>query len=110
MKKRKIRKIRLICFIVLLVFTITFVHKHITTPKVSYTSYLEYTVSPNDTLWDIAGEHNFNHQDVRQVVYDIQKFNQINAKIYPGQVIMIPIDNVAMKIQNSSEYLVASQN
>lgn len=55
-------------------------------------SYLEFTVTSGDTLWEIASDHNYYNEDVRQVVYNIKKLNQMNTSdIYPGQVLIIPV-------------------
>lgn len=109
MKKRKLRKIRLICFVFLLVFTIALVH-HINTEKVVYTSVCKYVVEKEDTLWDIAHSYNFSNQDVRQLIYDIQQMNKIDCDIYPGQLILIPVNNEAMVKNTQSDNLVASSN
>lgn len=110
MKKRMFRKIRLICFAFLLVLTIAFIHNHITTDKVVYTSFCKYVVEPKDTLWDIAHEYNFNNQDVRKVIYDIRKTNDIGCDIYVGQVIIIPVDKLAMDTKIRADDMIASSN
>jgi nucleoid-associated protein YgaU len=53
--------------------------------------YSEITVQSGDTLWDLAQEFGPSDKDVREVVYDICKLNEISAdSIYPGQTIRIP--------------------
>lgn len=49
------------------------------------------TVQPGDTLWKIANEYGNNQIDPRKLVYKIQKINKINAQIFPGQVINVPV-------------------
>jgi FOG: LysM repeat len=51
----------------------------------------EVIIQSGDTLWDIAQEFGPNDKDVREVVYDICRFNDISAdSIQPGQMILIP--------------------
>ena len=53
--------------------------------------YAEIVVQSGDTLWDLAQEFGPADKDVREVVYDICRYNEISAdSIYPGQTIMIP--------------------
>ncbi len=58
--------------------------------------YKEYVISDGERLWDIASDELKNNtyykgEDIRQVIHEIQKDNNINATIYPGQVIKIRI-------------------
>lgn len=48
-----------------------------------------WTVGQGDTLWSIANE-NRGRTDVRKYIYQIQKLNDINSTIYPGQKIILP--------------------
>lgn len=64
-------------------------------PDYEYT-YKEYVISAGERLWDIAEkelENNtyYKSEDIRQVIYEIQKDNNINSTIYEGQVIKIRI-------------------
>ncbi len=53
--------------------------------------YTEITVQSGDTLWDLARDFGPDHKDVREVVFEICKLNDISAdSIYPGQTILIP--------------------
>lgn len=53
--------------------------------------YSEILVQSGDTLWDLAREFGPGGQDVREVVYEICRINDISAdSIYPGQTILIP--------------------
>ncbi len=49
-----------------------------------------HLVAPGETVWSIAGLYN-NGGDVRALVYEIQKINNINSGIYIGQEIKIPV-------------------
>ena len=52
--------------------------------------YRVITVRKGDTLWSIATEQ-YNNRDVRKIVYDIKKFNNLSsAFIYEGQEIKLP--------------------
>ena len=51
--------------------------------------YIEHTVEPGETLWQIA-QHYRPDVDPRQVVWEIRQVNDIGAVIYPGQVVRVP--------------------
>lgn len=56
--------------------------------------YKEYTVTVADgeTLWDIAGRHTEEREDVREVIFRIAQANKLKSKtIYPGQVLKVPL-------------------
>lgn len=54
--------------------------------------YSEIIIQSGDTLWNLAEEFGPDDKDVRQVVYEICKINDISAdSIYPGQTILIPV-------------------
>lgn len=55
-------------------------------------TYSEIIVESGDTLWNLAKEFGPTDKDVREVVYEICKVNDISAdSIYPGQTILIPV-------------------
>ena len=71
-------------------------------PKYKYT-YKEYVVSNGDRLWNIAKNELKNNlyykdNDVRQIVYEIQKDNNINSIIYEGQTLKIRIKKDELSI------------
>ena len=56
-----------------------------------HTVYTEVKVQAGDTLWNLAKDYGDQTKDVREVVYDICQFNNVDAaSIYPGQVLLIP--------------------
>ena len=60
-------------------------------PNYEY-EFKQYVVSKDERLWDIAEEElknntYYEHEDIRQVIYEIQKDNNISGNIYPGQII-----------------------
>lgn len=56
------------------------------------TQYEELQVIEGDTLWDIAKLYLAPNEDIRRVVYDIRKFNDMSTGyIYPGDIIKIPL-------------------
>jgi LysM repeat protein len=54
------------------------------------TNYIKVVVAPGDTIWSIAKEHN-TYSDIRKLVYDIRKLNNITPIIQPGQVLKVPV-------------------
>lgn len=96
-KRRKPNYIVVVTIILLCLFWIYLIDdirspKH---PNYEYT-YKNYTISQGERLWDIAEEElknntYYEHEDIRQVIYEIQKDNNISGNIYPGQVIKIRI-------------------
>lgn len=58
------------------------------------TKYEEFQVIQGDTLWDIAMIYLPPDEDIRKVVYDIKKFNDMSSGyIYPGDIIKIPLED-----------------
>ena len=50
-----------------------------------------HRVARGDTLWDIASERTDDGGDVRSVVRDIQRMNDLDGGlIVPGQVLIVP--------------------
>jgi nucleoid-associated protein YgaU len=51
-----------------------------------------HLVETGDTLWDIAAEHTAPGEDVRRVVYEIQRLNGLDGSvILPGRVLQVPL-------------------
>ena len=54
----------------------------------------EVQVSAGDTLWEIASEVSEPGDDVRKVIHDIKRMNDLdNSIIRPGQVLVVPVDD-----------------
>ena len=54
--------------------------------------YGAHLVVTGDTLWDIAAEHTTPGEDVRRVVYEIQRLNDLDGSmILPGQELQVPL-------------------
>lgn len=96
MKKIVVKsKLRFSIFL-LLVFTVGFFSCYsILGCGVAYSKsnedYITYVVDKGDTLWGIARENTKKGEDVREVIYEIEKYNNINAHIIAGQEIKIPL-------------------
>lgn len=90
-----VNKMRFFCFIFILVGTVFLIF--FSSKVVGYTehksdeTYIQYTVSGGDTLWDIAGRYS-NHIEIRQYISYIMKVNKMDsANIYEGDILMIPV-------------------
>lgn len=54
-------------------------------------NYTEVRVVEGDTLWNIALAYLPENTDIRKVIYDIKRFNNMSTSyIYPGDIIKIP--------------------
>lgn len=64
------------------------------TTKVHSTNKIKYSkvvVCGGDTLWSIASEYINKNDDIRELVYNIKKTNNLtSAIIVPGQELLIP--------------------
>src|SRR6056297_1283625 len=57
--------------------------------KEDYNNYIEILVKDGDTIWNIAEKYNSDGNDLRQLVYDISKINDVeDSVIVPGQKII----------------------
>lgn len=53
---------------------------------------VEVRVKPGDTLWSLARRHADHSIDVRELISDIRRINQLeDAMIHPGQTLKIPV-------------------
>lgn len=97
MKRRKKGKsLNKLKAIFLIVFIATAFKLNADTPKAEATTtptIIEYHVSKGQTLWGIAKNFRKEHEDIRQVIYEIEQLNELeNATIYEGQTLKIKIE------------------
>ena len=53
---------------------------------------IRVSVVPGDTLWKIAAENNPDKRDVRELVHEIKKYNNLRTStIHVGDEIFIPV-------------------
>lgn len=96
-KYKIVNKGKFISFIALILIAIIITIFIFTNNNKVYSStyeekYLEIMVEQGDTLWNIAINNMPIKYDVRKMVFEIIKFNEMkNANIYPGDLIKIPI-------------------
>ncbi len=98
-KKRRlviVNKMRFIFATMLALILLSIIFSYVTGNFMSVATtnqeYLEITVAPGDTLWEIASQYNYYDEDIRQVLYNIKKTNQMTSStIYPGEVLIIPV-------------------
>ncbi len=49
-------------------------------------------VAAGDTVWSIAKEHQEHGGDLRPLVYEIGRLNDLKSPIiYPGQILLLPV-------------------
>lgn len=88
--KNKIKFIRSIAIIIF--FLIALFNISIANTDKKEAEIIDYTITPGETLWSIAGEYTPNSKDVRETIYEIKKLNNMTASnIYAGQTIKIKI-------------------
>lgn len=91
--RRKVRKQNRSLFTALLIFTFifsAFISTGVTASKVTDTETMRIAVG--DTLWSIASECNTCGDDVRDIMDDIMKLNNMKtAELHIGDTIIIPI-------------------
>jgi len=88
-KKRLVLSLTLVMFILMSCFLGTVTGKEQTKEK----TYIEYTVTYGDTLWNIAERHNFSGADVREVIYNIKTANALEGSdIEHGRTLLIPVE------------------
>lgn len=65
--------------------------------------YVPVRIHKGDTVWDIAATAAGDSEDVRHIVWDIVKTNNLpdDQQIHPGQVLQIPLSTAARhRLQN----------
>lgn len=79
----------IIILVLFVILAVAFKNKYLSRPAEAL-RFESYIVHPGDTLWDIAEQYT-NGADPRELIYEIQVYNGINADIRPGEEIKIPI-------------------
>lgn len=89
--KSKLRFTLFMTIVLLIVFSFAGTIFGANAEGLTKSTYSEIQIQTGDTLWELAQEFGPNDKDVREVVYEICKINDISAdSIYPGQTILIP--------------------
>ncbi|NLO88923.1 MAG: LysM peptidoglycan-binding domain-containing protein [Clostridia bacterium] len=87
---KKIVRAMIICIIIFFLF----IHLGDRTENNNYSHVILVTVNKGDTLWDIAEKHRSGKADIRKIISEIKKINNLNDEfIYPGQQLAIPVPN-----------------
>lgn len=86
-RKKFIRSIAILIFLLIGLFNISIANTDKKEAEI-----IDYTITPGETLWSIAGEYTPNSKDVRETIYEIKKLNNMtDSNIYAGQTIKIKI-------------------
>ncbi|MDO5396813.1 MAG: LysM peptidoglycan-binding domain-containing protein [bacterium] len=90
-KKKNSRKLRCLAFLIIFAAALCiFIASAANATKVSDTK--TYVVSTGDTLWSIAEYCNTESRDLRRIMDDIMKLNNMNsAKLCIGDKITVPV-------------------
>ncbi|MCI8284751.1 MAG: LysM peptidoglycan-binding domain-containing protein [Firmicutes bacterium] len=82
----------LVCIIIIVCVAVIFVKSaKITKEPSRIETYKNVRIVSGDTLWNISKNYSDNGTDVRKVVYDICRINNINSdEINPGDMIIVP--------------------
>ncbi|MCX7903986.1 MAG: LysM peptidoglycan-binding domain-containing protein [Caloramator sp.] len=87
------RKKKLLAVVLVLILLIIPFYKKANNQNANKVNYIYVTVESGDTLWKIAKKHKTDKQDIRKLVYEIRKANNLESLIiYPGQTIKVPIE------------------
>lgn len=79
-----IRNTAILLFIILAIFNISIAKSN------KETSYIDYTVCKDDTVWNIAEEYKEDNKDIMQYIYKLKRLNNMtSSNIYEGQKIKI---------------------
>ncbi|ATW24253.1 LysM peptidoglycan-binding domain-containing protein [Candidatus Formimonas warabiya] len=55
------------------------------------TAYIEVIVKSGDSLWDLTEKHYTGKDDIRRIIYEVKKMNDLpSANLVPGQIIKLP--------------------
>lgn len=58
----------------------------------SDSNFLKHQVKSGESLWSIASQYHEQNVDLRKIVYEIKKINEINSSVIsPGSKLLIPL-------------------
>lgn len=77
--------------ILITVLSISKFYKCYTSQRPKITSYTEYIVCKDETIWEIANKVRAEKQDIRNCICDIESVNDLKTELRAGDVILIPI-------------------
>lgn len=95
-RHRLISKSRFTLFIACMMITMIYATNTVlganTATCESKPTYAQIVVESGDTLWNIASDYGPQGQDLRKVVNEISKVNELsaNSSIQPGQLLLVP--------------------
>lgn len=90
--RKAIRKVPYLLIILLAIAAVSIIVKPTQAKSSTVANYQVVVVRDGETLWQIAKSHN-NESDIREFIHQIKKLNKLeHSLIYPGQKIMIPIE------------------
>ena len=96
MKKYRIKnRTRFTAFLTILILTSSFISGSVlglfNASSKDITKYTTVKVESGDTLWNLAKQYGSTNKDIREVIYEICKINNVSAEsLQPGQFITIP--------------------
>lgn len=86
-RKKFIRSMAILIFLLIGLFNISIANTNKKEAEI-----IDYTITPGETLWSIAGEYTPNSKDVRETIYEIKKLNNMtDSTVYENQTIKIKI-------------------
>lgn len=92
--RRKNKRKRINVILAALVFAFVILGTNVISTAFARTprEYARLTVSSGDTLWTIAQKYNTKNRDIRSVVYDIIRLNDMDgASVRAGETISVPL-------------------
>ena len=70
-RKKFIRSMAILIFLLIGLFNISIANTNKKEAEI-----IDYTITPGETLWSIAGEYTPNSKDVRETIYEIKKHDR----------------------------------
>ena len=58
----------------------------------SDSNFIEHEIQSGESLWSIASQYHGQNVDLRKIIYEIKKINQIDSSVIsPGKELLIPL-------------------